>query len=87
MNVHVRIMSDNTTAIYINKKGGLKSHKFQAAHIPGKDNFEEDKNLEIWKLNSSWIQKYTKLYVTPLVHKTLAYLPVGSTDKFKNVSL
>ena len=60
---HIRIMSDNTTAIpYINKKGDLKSNEcnkiakeiwiwctsrdlhISAAHIPGKENFEEDKN-------------------------------------------
>ena len=38
------------------------------------------------QLNDSWILKYTKLYVTPLVHQKLTYLPVGSTDKLKSVS-
>ena len=38
------------------------------------------------QLNDSWILKYTKLYVTPLVYQKLTYLPVGSTDKLQSMS-
>ena len=77
---HIRIMSDNTTAIsYINKKGGLKSNEcnkiakeiwiwctsrdlhISAAHIPGKDNFEADKNSRKCQDATEW-QLNPKIY-------------------------
>ena len=77
---HIRIMSDNTTAIsYINKKGGLKSNEFNksakeiwiwctsrdlhisAAHIPGKENFEADKNSRKFQDATEW-QLNPKIY-------------------------
>ena len=74
---HIRIMSNNTTAIsHINKKVGLKMHECNKI---AKENSK-------MQLNDSWIQKYTKLYVTTLVHQKLTYLPVGSKDKLKSMS-
>ena len=62
-------------------------HK-SVAHTPGKDNFQADKILENFKmqLNGCCIQKHTKMYVTPLVHQKSTYLPLGSTEKLKNMS-
>ena len=94
---HIRIMSDNTTAIsYINKKGGLKSHKcnkiakeiwiwctsrdlhVSAAHIPGKDNFEADKN-------SRKFQDATEWKLNPKIYKTVCdTFGIPEIDLFAN---
>ena len=66
----------------------IRDLHISATHIPGKDNFEADKNSRKfqdaieWQLNP----KIFKVVLTPLVHQKLTYLPVRSTDKLKNMS-
>ena len=58
-------------------------HSLQANKILKKTKILENFKME---LNGNWILKYTKLYVTPLVHQKLTHWPAGSTDKLKNIS-
>ena len=58
-------------------------HSLQANKILKKTKILENFKME---LNGNWILKYTKLYVTPLVHQKLTHWLAGSTDKLKNIS-
>jgi len=90
--VHIRVYSDNTTAVnYINSMGGTHSMEcnsvakeiwlfcitreiwLSAAHIPGKDNIQADKESRVFNDNKEWMlrpdifQHVTKLWGEPTI--------------------